>query len=300
MLVSRETVNFPSSIGRLLPCLLFLLLILPAKYSILYLTREGLRLATSLGIMDKENGLGGQILGYNYFRHPDWAHWLIGFLAAAIALGIPFACCLLLAHRIKSRRGSPTFCGVCGTNIDSRGGCILTPHGLQCPACKTIFAGTTRSTTKASESSLLPRFIILRILAAIIGIGLAHVFLDRVMIWRFQSAFLWLGENCGSEVMRISGRIGLGADGPFYGQYAAFWNTLYAYGPTYVNAILAALLAFATFAFVSGPLGHTRLFGYRGTTRCGGCNYNLANLKSPRCPECGKVLAPNPGVPPPN
>lgn len=280
-------------VGSVAAFLLFALLILPCKYAVLYLTREGLRLATTLGIMDETSGLGGQVLGYNYYRNPVWMHWVIGFFTAAFALGISFACCLLVAHRIRSGTERPAYCGVCGTNIDKRGGCIMTAQGLQCPECKTIFVDINRTNSKASESPLMPRFMLMRLLATIVSIGAAHVYLDRVMTRHFHDAFLRLGEATGSPVFRISGFLGSGTNGPFYGQdlAATFWNTMYRYGPTFANAILACLIAIATHKLVSGLFGRTRLFGYRGPTRCGGCNYNLANLGATRCPECGKVLA---------
>ncbi len=118
-------------------CLLFLLLILPSRYASLYLTREGLRTASALGIMDESRGLGGQILGYNYYRHPVWVHDVIAVAASAAGFGFPFALCVLLARRIN-RRGAATLCGRCGTDVDRAGGFILNSDGLQCPSCKAL------------------------------------------------------------------------------------------------------------------------------------------------------------------
>ncbi len=125
------------TLGAAIPCLLFLLLILPSKYTSLYLTREGLRTATTLEIMDESRGLGGQILGYNYYRHPVWVHGVIAVAASAAGYGLPFALCILLARRLN-RNGTATLCGRCGTDIDRSGGFVLTPSGLQCPACKEL------------------------------------------------------------------------------------------------------------------------------------------------------------------
>ncbi len=137
----------------------------------------------------------------------------------------------------------------------------------------------------------IPRHIILRLLFAMLCLGCALASFDRALTDKFRNVLLPAGEATGSEVIRVSGLLMTGPGGPFSGKYTAIWNPVYHYGPTFVNAILAGLIALAAHALVSGPFGRTRLFGYRGPTRCGGCNYNLANLKSTRCPECGKVLA---------
>lgn len=137
----------------------------------------------------------------------------------------------------------------------------------------------------------LPRYMIMRLLLAMLCLGGTHAFLDRAFTKNVQGVVLRAGEAAGCEIMKISGFMLTGPGGPFRGESSAIWNAFYNYAPTFVNAILSGLIALAAYAFASGPLGRTRLFGYRGQTRCGGCNYNLANLKSDRCPECGKVLA---------
>lgn len=86
----------------------------PLRRAELLLRRETLRAMEAAGIMDTDRGLGGQIMGYNYFRHPEWAHWVAGIASAAVAFAPGVLPGLLVMRRIGGlgQRGV-TRCGAC-------------------------------------------------------------------------------------------------------------------------------------------------------------------------------------------
>ena len=117
----------------MLAIFVYALLLYPVYWSELYVWRELLRFADSSGITralgNTTGALGGQILLYNYLRHPEWFGELTHFLAILIvnlpALGIA----LLVYHRWTWRfvRGE-TRCGRCGAVLKS----LIEPR---CSAC---------------------------------------------------------------------------------------------------------------------------------------------------------------------
>ncbi len=120
-----------------LAAILFVVTIPAITPAELYLRRESLRLAEVAGIMHTDRGLGGQILGYNYYRHPISAHWGAQIISASLATALPLTGAFFLYRRI-SGAAHATHCAHCGTNIDKRAGLIRTDNNLCCPRCHAI------------------------------------------------------------------------------------------------------------------------------------------------------------------
>jgi hypothetical protein len=100
------------ALGFLAGAALFAALLFPSRWLELRAVRELLRGAEAAGLMDLSGGLGGQILGYNYYRKPEWVHWAVWVLSAAAAYAPALACSLLLAQRIGGG-SAHTRCGRC-------------------------------------------------------------------------------------------------------------------------------------------------------------------------------------------
>jgi hypothetical protein len=87
--------------------------------------RETYRLAEMTRVMDRSKGLGGQVLGYNYLRSPEWVHPLARASGAAAGFGPALIASLLLFERIAHGPLRVTLCGNCGRRL----------RGLTEPAC---------------------------------------------------------------------------------------------------------------------------------------------------------------------
>jgi hypothetical protein len=117
-------------LGILGAAAVFLLLAYPCFILNLYCLRECYRLATLAGLLDPSAGLGGQILGFNYARNPEWVRSVCGVVATLIGFAPAVTAGLWIFERVA--RGPihwrATICGRCGDVL----------HGLQkpkCPAC---------------------------------------------------------------------------------------------------------------------------------------------------------------------
>jgi hypothetical protein len=89
--------------------------------------RETLRTAERVGIMDPKGNLGGQILGFNYQREPEWVHGAGRFVAAAVGYGPAVVVSMLVLQRVSCGRigWRDSVCGRCGTRM----------RGLSEPRC---------------------------------------------------------------------------------------------------------------------------------------------------------------------
>ena len=113
----------------------FAVLMYPSQRLALYLRREMLRSAEALGLMDKGRGMGGQIMGYNYYRYPEWVYAVSEVTSAMLGFGAAFCLSIVVLRRVGGCVGA-TRCGVCGKNIDLSGGVLLVEGGIACPCCK--------------------------------------------------------------------------------------------------------------------------------------------------------------------
>jgi len=134
-------------------------------------------------------------------------------------------------------------------------------------------------------------FMFRRVAPALIVFGAVHVYADKVWRWPIAEHVMRWGEAAGCQVIREGGVV-MGMDGPFFGggPKTRVWNRVYRHAPWASAAGLAYIAAMVAYSVCAGPLGRTRLFGYRGQTRCGVCGYTLHGLKEPRCPECGRAI----------
>ena len=89
-------------------------------------TRELYRLFELVGIMNPGK-VGGQILGYNFLRDPQWTHVVVRSAAAAIAFAPALAASFWLRTRLE-RVPCPTRCGACDAVLKNLTTCA-------CPKC---------------------------------------------------------------------------------------------------------------------------------------------------------------------
>lgn len=76
----------------------------PSRTASYYVLREILRWAQAAGLMDTSRGLGGQVMGFNYCRHPAWVHQVAGAGAWSIAFAPAIAGSLIVLRRLSRRR----------------------------------------------------------------------------------------------------------------------------------------------------------------------------------------------------
>lgn len=108
----------------LVPVCLFALAAYPSWYGSLYVRREMYRLFELVGIMHAGGDLGGQLLGFNYQRHPEWAHYGAVFVSGVVA----FAPAVLGAVYVRRRMSGAAYETRCG-------GCGRVLRGLSEPRC---------------------------------------------------------------------------------------------------------------------------------------------------------------------
>ncbi len=94
----------PRPTRRILAATLSAAVLIAAAYPCLWLTllahRELLRAAAAIGLLDTSRGLGGQILRYNYPRHPEWVHPILAAAAASLGYALPLLVAALLYRAI--------------------------------------------------------------------------------------------------------------------------------------------------------------------------------------------------------
>ena len=132
-----------------------------------------------------------------------------------------------------------------------------------------------------------------RLAVALVCFGAAHVLVDERLAGPIRSAIVSLGEAAGQRVAYISVLV-VGPDGPFLGEGSGtrVWNLAWRNAPWAAAAAAGWTAAMLAYAACASPrlLGRSRLFAYRGPTRCGGCGYVLTGLREMRCPECGRGI----------
>lgn len=112
----------------LAPMVILAALAYPCWYGSLYGRREAYKLFERVGIMTPGGALGGQILGHNYQRSPDWAH-LVAIGTSGVLAFTPALLAAIGAHRALTRASRRTRCGRCGAVLEKLA-------SAQCPACK--------------------------------------------------------------------------------------------------------------------------------------------------------------------
>lgn len=135
------------------------------------------------------------------------------------------------------------------------------------------------------------RVFLKRVLPAAVCFAAAEVHVERTHDWDLRGWIVERGEAAGCAVFR-SGRYLVGERGPFFGDDLKHdaWNLAWRHGPLALSSVVGLVAAGCAYGVCAGPLGRTRVFGYRVATRCGGCGYALAGLREARCPECGRVI----------
>jgi hypothetical protein len=93
----------------------------------LLVMREVLRAADWAGLVDRGGGLGGQILGYNFLRNPEWVREVARVVAAAVGFGPALVAALLVMQRVGLGPigWRDSVCGKCGARM----------RGLSEPRC---------------------------------------------------------------------------------------------------------------------------------------------------------------------
>lgn len=109
----------------------FAALAYPCFWAYLYCLRAGYVTAEWVGVMDTARGLGGQVAGHNYYRYPEWAHWPIGGLAAAVSYA-PAIVLAVITMRWVSGSSRVTRCGACGRAVTGATGPV-------CPHCRAAY-----------------------------------------------------------------------------------------------------------------------------------------------------------------
>ncbi len=130
-----------------------------------------------------------------------------------------------------------------------------------------------------------------RVLPAAVCFAVVQESLLRAYEWDLRSWVTRHGEAAGCGVMR-SGPYFIGRSGPFIGEDLKHdaWNFAWRHVGLAVSSAAGLGAAAGVYTVCACGLGRTRLFGYRGPTRCGVCGYALAGLTEPRCPECGRAI----------
>ena len=100
----------------------------PCHRAGLYGRREAYKLFERVGIMTPGGALGGQILGHNYQRNPEWAH-VVAIGATGTLAFSPSLLAAIGVHRALTRGSRRTRCGRCGAVLEKLA-------SAQCPACK--------------------------------------------------------------------------------------------------------------------------------------------------------------------
>lgn len=100
----------------------------PCYWAGLYGRREAYKLFERVGIMTPGGPLGGQILGHNYQRNPEWAH-VVAIGATGTLAFSPSLLAAIGVHRALTRGSRRTRCGRCGAVLEKLA-------SAQCPACK--------------------------------------------------------------------------------------------------------------------------------------------------------------------
>lgn len=242
----------------------------PLRWLHLLCHREVLRLCTLAGLLDPSRGLGGQIMGYNYPRYPEWVHWAASVVSTALVLGSALALVVLVGRR----RG--TICGRCAS-------VLRIPSGGRCAACGDHFGAAAGEPRPAPSGSRW--FRVRRLAAAVTVLVALHMYLDH-RHWTVAYWVIDLGECAGMYVPNLSGHIN--SFRPFHGEgwQAEAWNLAYDHAPWIVTLVGAYAAALGAYWLVSVPLRRMPPFAPPSETVCGRCGYSLWGVRE-RCPECG-------------
>ena len=135
------------------------------------------------------------------------------------------------------------------------------------------------------------RVFLKRAVPAVLLFAAVQTFVTREHGWDIR---LWVterGEAAGCAVFRSRAYM-VGEDGPFLGDDLphAVWNFLWRHSTLIVASAAGLATAVGAYCVAAGPLGRSRVFGYRGPSVCGLCGYPLVGLAEARCPECGRSV----------
>lgn len=119
-----------------------------------------------------------------------------------------------------------------------------------------------------------------------LGAGVVFCVLDRLLAWEVWGWIITIGERLGGTVFRMSGEVGVGADGPFVGGATidTIGNVAARHGPGVLFAMMAGVAA----AALHGGLWRGDVRRAQRGTLCEKCGYDLSGIVGARvCPECG-------------
>jgi len=260
----------------------------PVQTAAHYLLRETYRLCEAVGIMRAGGPLGGQVVGFNYQRRPEWVHPVARSATHAVAMTPALVFALLIYHRAAfGRLGlEQTLCGACGRARRADGPCPCGHEIASEPA--DLKSGWLAGRIGPARSVLLRRLLAAWVAGAII----ASCVVVRDDWQHLRLFFIELGRRLGGEVVRVD-IIVMSEHGPFYGDglRPQVLNFICREAPgmvTMLSGLAGAIIVYhAGVRWLWRVQGLRRLFGYTGPTLCGRCGYRLAGNRSGRCPECG-------------
>lgn len=197
--------------------------------------------------------LGGQILGINYHRPPQ-IYQMFARSVAGIVVVAPVVVLSAWAHGAARRRR--------GWSPRHETGALTRVATLFWPRAGAGIAAA----------------------AALFGI------IDSPLSQRVWSASLWLGEQLGGTVQRLSGMTIQTTRGPFVGGRWAdtLGNLLVTHAPLVVTSAAASLAGISLIALCARIAGGIR----PDELACEHCGYPRAGLQlNAHCPECGRTPA---------
>ena len=139
---------------------------------------------------------------------------------------------------------------------------------------------------------VVTRIMLKRTLLCVAVFAVIHGVVMPRWEWPVQQWILDMARAAGCHAIYEDGGVmARGRGGPFAGDdlKERFFNYAADRGAWWVS-LMAAFASVACVYGVCVRLERTRVLGYRGETRCGGCGYGLTGLKEPKCPECGRAI----------
>jgi hypothetical protein len=272
-----------------IPLIVFAALAYPSSRLTLYCIYGVHWIGQKLAVIDERQRIADRVYGSEYFLFPDNVHLLSWFVGCLGGFGPAVLFAFFLYHRSIARRHT-TYCGQCGTNIDSAGGFLRLNVLLACPFCKaTPAASSHKSPTRFFIARRFAIALVAFTFVSCLGIrfGLLRDTTEQLII----DVGIHLGFKDAYDKARFSDLVGFPLNFvPFEGDTRRIQvlNLLYANAPWAAPAAVAFAISFVVFWMCSNYFARTRLFGYRGPTRCDRCRYSLAGIVAEQCPECGK------------
>jgi len=142
-----------------------------------------------------------------------------------------------------------------------------------------------------ASMTAMKRIIAKRLLLSLFVFAAVRSALHGAAPYWVSERIMQLGERMGCQVVRERFVV-TSERGVFFGddRKTTFFNFAYRNGEWTAYALAGFLAALGTYGLLCGPLATWRPMSYRGETHCGGCEYGLAGLREPRCPECGTAI----------